>query len=557
MSDRVMRLAIALTVSCALACAGTVAMAGAKTVRATQHGTAHKVRATHHRTAHKRAHRVAHHDGHAAAPYTTALNVALAGTATASTQADGSPASNAIDGDATTQWCSTEWTGNVTVDLGSVRTLNGFGLTLGSGATTALVNISAGTDPSALSPVPDLQQQTPEANTPEYWPLHGTLRARYVKIDVTDNDGTPPCIGEFRTFSSTPSSAIPDRGADLSFEPQEEAAGARFTDGGAPGSALSILNHHGLNYVRLRLWVDPPPGYSNLASDLKMAQRIKAAGDKLYLDIHYSDFWADPQHQDIPAEWQGQDLAQLTDTVQSYTRSVIHAFAAQGTPVDMVSIGNEIRNGILWPVGQVDWTNDTGWSNLVTLLKAGVAGAREANPSGHRLQVMLHFDEGGNNADSTRFFDHMVSGGVPFDVIGLSYYPFFHGHLNQMRANVDALATRYGKPIVIAESQYAWTLAAGDSTGNFVWQTSQLETGYPANPGGQESFYNDAAFDPGPGPAPPGPGPLLLGARVDPGGGVGARGGDAQRQPHAVLIHGQGAAVGGAVPEPAGRVPAR
>ena len=232
MSDRVMRLAIALTVSCALACAGTVAMAGAKTVRATQHRTVHQVRATHHRTAHKRAHRVAHHDGHAAAPYTTALNVALAGTATASTQADGSPASNAIDGDATTQWCSTEWTGNVTVDLGSVRTLNGFGLTLGSGATTALVNISAGTDPSALSPVPDLQQQTPEANTPEYWPLHGTLRARYVKIDVTDNDGTPPCIGEFRTFSSTPSSAIPDRGADLSFEPQEEAAGARFTDGG-------------------------------------------------------------------------------------------------------------------------------------------------------------------------------------------------------------------------------------------------------------------------------------------------------------------------------------
>ncbi len=477
MSDRIMRLAITLVVGCALGvCAGPVAIASARTW---------------HRAAHRRAHRTAHHDGHSA-PFETALNVALGGTATASTEAGGAPASNAIDGDASTQWCSTQWTGNVTVDLGSVRLLNGFGLTLGSGATTALVNISAGTDPNALTPVPDLQQQTPEANTPEYWPLHGTLRARYVKIDVTDNDGTPPCIGEFRAFSAMPSSVVPDRGADLSFEPQEEAAGARFTDGGVPGSALSILNHHGLNYVRLRLWVNPPPGYSDLASDLKMAQRIRAAGDKLYLDIHYSDFWADPQHQDIPAAWQGQDLGQLADTVQSYTRSVIHAFAAQGTPVDMVSIGNEIRNGILWPVGQVDWTNDTGWSNLVTLLKAGVAGAREANPSGHRMQVMLHFDEGGNNADSTRFFDHMVSGGVPFDVIGLSYYPFFHGHLSQMRANVDALATRYGKPIVLAESQYAWTLAAGDSTGNFVWQTSQLETGYPANPGGQESFYNDA-----------------------------------------------------------------
>jgi arabinogalactan endo-1,4-beta-galactosidase len=480
MSHRVMRLAITVSVGCALACVAPVALAGAKAS---------------HRAVHKRAHRVAHHDGHTADPYTTALNVALAETATASTEASGSPASNAIDGDASTQWCSTQWTGNVTVDLGSERVLNGFGLTLGSGATTALANISAGDDPNSLTPVPDLQQQTPEANRPEYWPLHGTLRARYVKIDVTDNDGTPPCIGEFRVFSPMSSSVIPERGADLSFEPQEEAAGARFTDGGVPGSALSILNRHGLNYVRLRLWVDPPPGYSNLASDLRMAQRIKDAGDKLYLDIHYSDFWADPQHQNIPAAWQGQDLSQLADTVQSYTRSVIHAFAAQGTPVDMVSIGNEIRNGILWPVGQVDWANDTGWDNLVTLLKAGVAGAREANPSGHRMQVMLHFDEGGNNADSTRFFDHMVSGGVPFDVIGLSYYPFFHGHLNQMRSNVDALATKYGKPIVIAESQYAWTLAAGDSTGNFVWQTSQLETGYPANPGGQESFYNDLLSD--------------------------------------------------------------
>jgi arabinogalactan endo-1,4-beta-galactosidase len=478
MSDGVRRrLIMTLALGCVLACAAPVAMATART------------RAT---TAHKRPHRVAHHDGHATGPYATALNVALAGSATASTEASGSPASNAIDGDASTQWCSTQYTGDVTVDLGSVRTLNGFGLTLGSGATTALVNISAGDDPSALTPVGDLQQQTPEANTPEYWPLHGTMRARYVKIDVTDNDGTPPCIGEFRAFSPMSSSVIPDRGADLSFEPQEEAAGARFSDGGAPGTALSILNHHGVNYVRLRLWVDPPPGYSDLASDLKMAQRIKAAGDRLYLDIHYSDFWADPTHQDIPAAWKGQDLAQLTSTVQSYTRSVIHAFAAQGTPVDMVSIGNEIRNGILWPVGQVDWTNDTGWSNLVTLLKAGVAGARGANPPGHRLQVMLHFDEGGNNVDSTRFFDHMVSGGVPFDVIGLSYYPFFHGQLNQMRSNVDALATRYGKPIVIAESQYPWTLAAGDSTGNFVWQTSQLSTGYPASPGGQESFYNDA-----------------------------------------------------------------
>jgi hypothetical protein len=189
------------------------------------------------------------YDAHRSRQYTTALNVALAGTATPSTAASGSPAAQAIDGDASTQWCSTQWTGNVTVDLGSVRTLNGFGLTLANTATTALANISAGTDPNALQPVPDLQQQTPPAGKPVYWPLRGTIRARYVKIDVTDNDGTPPCIGEFRAFSPTSSEVLPSRGADLSFEPQEEAAGARYTDGGVPGSALSILNHHGVNYA--------------------------------------------------------------------------------------------------------------------------------------------------------------------------------------------------------------------------------------------------------------------------------------------------------------------
>jgi arabinogalactan endo-1,4-beta-galactosidase len=86
----------------------------------------------------------------------------------------------------------------------------------------------------------------------------------------------------------------------------------------------------------------------------------------------------------------------------------------------------------------------------------------------------------------------MVDGGVPFDVIGLSYYPFWHGTLSAMRTNVDDLATRYHKQIVVAESQYAWTLANGDSLGNSVWQASQVDPGYPATPGGQLSFYNDA-----------------------------------------------------------------
>jgi arabinogalactan endo-1,4-beta-galactosidase len=421
-----------------------------------------------------------------------ALNLALTGSATASTSAAGSPAGNAIDASGSTSWCSTQWTGTLTVDLGHVRRLSGFGFTLGSMDTSASVSLSYATEAGVWHRPASAQQMSVTAGEPVYLPASGSgVDARYAQLSVTDNDGTPPCVGELRLFAAAPDSAIPYRGADLSFEPQEEATGASFTDNGVPGSPLQILDDHGLNYVRLRLWVNPPAGYSNLASDLKMAQRVKQAGDRLYLDIHYSDFWADPQHQDIPAAWQGQDLNQLTDTVRNYTQHVIGAFAAQGTPVDMVSIGNEIRNGMLWPIGRIDWGTGSGWDNLGMLLRAGVQGAQAANPAGHKLLVMIHFDQGGDNAQSRAFYDHILAQHVRFDVIGLSYYSFFHGPLASMRANVDDLATRYGKPIVIAESQYAWTLAGGDSTGNFVWQASQVEPGYPATPGGQLSFYND------------------------------------------------------------------
>jgi arabinogalactan endo-1,4-beta-galactosidase len=298
-------------------------------------------------------------------------------------------------------------------------------------------------------------------------------------------------------YGPDPAAAGLDVGTDLSFTPQELAAGARFSYHGQQQSPVTIMKENGANYVRMRLWVNPPPGYSDLASDLALARSVHAAGMKIYLDIMYSDFWADPQHQDIPAAWQGQDLAQLTTTVQSYTQQVISAFARQGTPADLVSIGNEIRNGILWPIGQVnDPSVPADYDNLATLLKAGVAGARAGNPAGHRLLIMMHYDQGGNNGLSQAFFQNLTAEGVPFDVIGLSYYPFFHGTISAMRQNVDALAAQFHKPIVIAETQYPWTLAngnspIGDSTGNFVWQPSQLSTGYPASPGGQLSFVTD------------------------------------------------------------------
>ena len=424
------------------------------------------------------------------------IDWALAGQASADSAQSGDPASGAIDGDAGTDWCPDSWEGTLTIDLGQARSLDGLGITLDAASPSADATIALATGSGQWTTLPSATNVALDPGNPMYFTLPWHTTARYAQLSVKSGTGAPVCVGEFRMFGPDPAAAGMALGADLSFTPQELAAGARFTDRGRPGSPVQIMRDNGANYVRMRLWVNPPPGYNDLASDLALARMVHQAGMKIYLDIMYSDFWADPQHQDIPAAWQGQDLSQLAATVQAYTQQVISAFARQGTPVDMVSIGNEIRNGILWPAGEVDWSSNTGWSSLATLLKAGVTGARAGNPPGHRLLIMMHFDQGGNNQLSQEFYANLENLGVPFDVIGLSYYPFFHGTISQMKANVDALAAQFGKPIVIAETQYAWTLAngneqAGDSTGDFVWEPSQLSAGYPASPGGQLSFVSD------------------------------------------------------------------
>jgi arabinogalactan endo-1,4-beta-galactosidase len=433
-------------------------------------------------------------DGGAGAAPT--VNWALSGTASATTAEAGKPAANAVDGDAGTDWCTSGYTGTLTVDLGQVRSLANLGLTLDAASPSASATIELASTAGAWQQVPGLRNVALDPGNPLYFPLPDGSRARYAELTVYSDTGADVCVGEFRAFGPDAAAAGMDLGTDLSFTPQEIAAGATFSYNGRRGSPVTITREAGANYVRMRVWVNPPPGYSDLASDLALARQVHAAGMKIYLDIMYSDFWADPQHQDIPAAWAGQDLGQLTATVRSYSQQVVTAFARQGTPVDLVSIGNEIRNGILWPVGEINCTDCGGWDNLAQLLKAGVAGAEAGNPAGHKLLVMMHYDQGGDNALSSAFYSQLTSHVVPFDVVGLSYYPFFHGAISAMRANVDALATQFRKPIVIAETQYPWTLAngnspLGDSTGDFVWQTSQLSPGYPASPGGQLSFVTD------------------------------------------------------------------
>src|SRR6266566_2343163 len=326
------------------------------------------------------------------------VNWALAGSASATTAESGKPAASAVDGDAGTDWCTSGYTGTLTVDLGQVRSLADLGLTLDAASPSASATIELASTAGAWQQVPALHDIALDPGNPLYFPLPSGSRARYAELTVYSDTGADVCVGEFRGYGPDAAAAGMDLGTDLSFTTQELAAGATFSNDCRPG-----------------------------------------------------------------------------------------------TPV---TIGNEIRNGILWPAGEINCTDCGGWDNLAQLLKAGVVGARAGNPAGHKLLVMMHYDQGGDSALSSAFYSQLTSHGVPFDVIGLSYYPFFHGAISAMRANVDALATQFRKPIVIAETQYPWTLAngnspLGDSTGDFVWQTSQLSPGYPAAPGGQLSFITD------------------------------------------------------------------
>lgn len=299
-------------------------------------------------------------------------------------------------------------------------------------------------------------------------------------------------VGAQRGAAARPAAAaalLPLRGVDASFLPAIEAhGGAYFTASGAPADALQIFAGYGANLLRLRLWHTPAGEHAGLAHSLALAQRAHALGMRLLLDFHYSDTWADPGHQTKPAAWQGLSFAELQVAVHAYTRDVLLAFKQQGTLPEIVQLGNEITSGILWDDGRVGGAYDDNWEQLIALLNAAASGVRAALAPGEQVLIMLHLDSGGNNATCRWFLDQIVAAEFPFDLIGLSYYPWWHGDLAGLSANLADLATRYAKPLVIVETGYPWTLAWNDDTHNLVGVPEQLLPGYPATPSGQADF---------------------------------------------------------------------
>jgi arabinogalactan endo-1,4-beta-galactosidase len=279
------------------------------------------------------------------------------------------------------------------------------------------------------------------------------------------------------------------RGVDASYVTRvEEKGGSFFHRDGSSGEVFEILSENGVNYVRFRIWNEPPEGYCSEADVLELARRAHQAGLKILLDFHYSDEWADPGTQTKPAAWESLSYSELVQAVHDYTLEVVQDLMAQGTPPDMVQIGNEIPAGMLWDDGRVwpdEFNTPEQWAKLAELIEAGIQGVQEAGSS---AEIMIHIDKGGDNAGARGFFDSLLAQGVEFDIIGLSYYSTWHGPIETMSANLVDLAGRYGKPIVLAETAYPWTLGWADDTNNIIGLESQLLPGYPATVAGQTAF---------------------------------------------------------------------
>jgi arabinogalactan endo-1,4-beta-galactosidase len=268
-------------------------------------------------------------------------------------------------------------------------------------------------------------------------------------------------------------------GADLSFLKHVEGQGAVFRDGGQARPGLQIFKDHGYNWIRLRLFHTPTALPNNLAYTIAVARQAKPMGFKLLLDLHYSDTWADPAKQPVPVAWNAKSHVALVQAVFEYTRDTIAAFRDAGVLPDMVQVGNEVSAGILWPDGKLP----ENWDHFVDLVRAGIGGVDAGRGAGARPRIMIHVDRGGDRAGTKAFFDRLLSYAVDFDVIGQSYYPWWHGTLLDLRDNLEFMAREYRKDIVLAEVAYCWRPT----------EYKTRSAPFPETPEGQRAFLDEVS----------------------------------------------------------------
>lgn len=245
------------------------------------------------------------------------------------------------------------------------------------------------------------------------------------------------------------------RGADISWLPQMEASGYIFyNDQGEPEDCFKILKDHGINAIRLRTWVnpssDPRSGHCSKEETVAMALRAKEWGMKVMINFHYSDSWADPGKQNKPKDWEGLDFDELKEALHAYTYDVMNSLKQAGIQPEWVQVGNEIPSGMIHPEGHTD-----NWPQLAELLNKGYDAIKAVSPSS---KVILHVDQGNNNERFRWWFDNAEKHKVNYDIIGMSFYPWwlegkpdYTEVIDDLGVNLLDMVNRYNKEVMVVE----------------------------------------------------------------------------------------------------------
>lgn len=243
------------------------------------------------------------------------------------------------------------------------------------------------------------------------------------------------------------------KGADVGWLHQMEATGYKFyDDNGFEKDCLEILKEHGIDSIRLRAWVnpsdDPASGHCSTPEVVEMAVRAKKMGFRIMIDFHYSDTWADPAKQAKPAAWANHSFDQLVKDVYDYTFGAMTALKESGVEPEWVQVGNEIPFGMMWPEGSTD-----NFEQLTQLLNSGYEAVKAVCKE---AKVIIHLDQGDDRARFINFFDKHQANGGKYDVIGMSYYPYWVNKdytetIDNLCNNIDEMISRYGKEVMICE----------------------------------------------------------------------------------------------------------
>lgn len=282
-------------------------------------------------------------------------------------------------------------------------------------------------------------------------------------------------------------------GMDASCVPALENSGVQYYDhDGTERDVYEILRDNGINYIRVRIWNDPfdaagngyGGGNCDLENAIEVGKRATAQGMKLLVNFHYSDFWADPGKQMVPKAWASMDIDEKSEALYQYTKDCLQTLKKAGVAVGMVQIGNETNGALCGESAE----KLGGWKKITQLMSAGARAVREVCPD---ALVAVHFANPEKVTNYESYGKNLEYYQVDYDVFASSYYPFWHGTLDNLASVLNDISATYGKKVMVAEVSYAFTEADTDFSGNTVGEGSGIIKDYPFTQQGQANLVRD------------------------------------------------------------------